>query len=197
MNLYHKIISTLLAIFLIPVLSFAQNQDYLSVTGTFSNGQVSIDIVEQRVFGSASVSLYKFGTYEARLYGNKKLVSNNFFEIVESPEIWVDAKDDRPEERLVSQTSIFNVKLPLNEEIATNSIIEIWKGNRMLLRQKLSEVSLDIITALNYPIPKTDENKYDNFLVYTAITAGLIVAGWLVWRWLKMGKPQTNTGINQ
>lgn len=187
MAFYRKTFITIILTILVPVLVFAQNQDFLSVTGTLSNGQISIESVEQRVFESSDVEIYKSGSYEARLYGGDSLISNNFFEIIENPEIWVDVEGNEPEERFISQTSTFNVKLPLNEKInMQDSRIEIWKGSQMLLSKKLAEVPLDIITAQNYLISKQDDglnwDSLKKYIIPGLIIMGLVVGCWLTWR---------------
>lgn len=181
-----------------PVFVFAQNQDYLVVAGTLSNSQINLESVEQRVFSQSEVIVYKSGSYEARILKGEKIISNNFFEIVENPEIWVEVEGNKPEGRFESDKAAFNVKLPLNQEInIKDSVIEIWKGDQTLLRQKLSEVPLDIITAQNYPVSKTDESRNMNTpILYSIIAVALIMTGWLVWKWLKKIKSQTPAGVS-
>ena len=64
---------------LAPIFAFAQNQDFLSITGALQNSVISISSVEQRVFDKSNVGLYKSGSYEAKILKGSKVLSNNFF----------------------------------------------------------------------------------------------------------------------
>ncbi len=161
MAFYHKILFIILVAIFIPVFVFAQNQDFLSITGTLFSGQISLNSVEQRVFDKNNVELYKSGSYEARVLKGKKIISNNFFEIVENPELWVDEGHDKPEGRYISSTSTFNVKLPLTENLdAANSVIEIWKGNTRLISKSLIEIPVEVLDANSYSV--IDQRDYPN-----------------------------------
>lgn len=181
---------------LLPIFVFAQNQDFLSITGTLQNNIISIDSVEQRVFDKSNVGLYGSGSYEARLLKEKKAVSNNFFEIVESPELRVDVGRDNPERTFRSDRAIFNVKLPLTDNIDTaNSVIEIWKGNSLLFSKKLIELPFEALGADSYvvtavtPIPAASPEISTGGqggilmnLVYVLIIIGVGFGGWYGWK---------------
>ena len=156
--------------------ALAQNKDFLSITGSISSGQIIIDSVEQRVF-EQNVTIYKSGSYEARLLKGKKIVSNNFFEIEENPELWVDVKGNKPEERFLSDRSAFNIKLPLTGSLdVASSIIEIWKGNSLLYSKKLIELPMEVLAVETYIITNQKNSPSLSYLFHLYYDNGQIFA---------------------
>ena len=184
MALYHKIfIHIFVASFLLPVLVFAQSEDFLVIAGTLKNGVISVDSIEQRIFDRNDVNIYQLGLYEAKILKGNKVTSNNFFEIVEGSEVWIDVKGDRPEEKFKSSEASFRVVLPANKDINLDATLEILKGGNLLFSQKLSTLPVDIITAQN-PISEKESNK-QNLFIYIALAIGAAVVAWFVWKLLR------------
>lgn len=177
MDLYRKILLLIFVSILLPVFVFAQNQDFLSVTGTLSNGQLKVDQVEQRIFDKKTVGLYQSGTYEARLLKGKRLISSNFFEILENPEVWSEPIDRKEEGISVSSIATFNVKLLLTENLdATNSVMEIWKGNDLLYSKRLAELALDVLGAQAYSVFNPKDYPSSSYLFHLYYDNGQLAA---------------------
>lgn len=170
MAFYRKILFVIYFSILLPVFAVAQNQDFIYISGTLRNGIVSVDSVEQRVFNKSDIKLYPSGSYKARVLKGNKVVSNNFFEVEENPEMWSEAINKREEGVARSNTSTFNVKLPLTENLDTAaSIIEIWKGSGLLYSKKLLELPVEVLAVNLYAItnPKNyPESSYFFHLYY-------------------------------
>src|SRR3989344_4214622 len=159
MNFYNNSLFLILLGFSIPIFLLAQSQDYLSVTGSLFNGQINLESVEQHVFKSTDAVIHKSGSYEARIVKEKKVISNNFFEITENPELGVEIEDNKPEETFKSNKATFNVKLPLTENLdAANSTIEVWKGGGLLYSKKLIELPVEILGVSSNTI--IDQRSY-------------------------------------
>lgn len=153
MAFYHKILFVIYFSILLPVFAVAQNQDFIYISGTLRNGIVSVDSIEQRVFNKSDIKLYTSGSYEAKILKGSKVINGNFFEIEENPEMWSEAIKKREEGVARSNTSTFNVKLPLTENLDTaNSVIEIWKGGSLLYSKRLIELPVEVLAANLYAV---------------------------------------------
>lgn len=191
MDSHNKVIFILI-VFLIPVISLAQMLDFLLVSGTFLNGAVNIESIEQRVFNSRDVSIFKSGSYEIRLYEKNKLISSNFFEIIENAKSHIYIGEDISHvDFRGSGGSIFVVKLPLAQQIKVeDSTVEVRKGSQPLLTKKLAEVPAtvlsvqtnELVTPERLESSSVEQSKRNNLVILSLVGIGTVLAGWYFWK---------------
>ncbi len=133
-----------------PLFAFAAPQDYLYVsldydytTHAFSN--LSAD---QRVVDSFKVVAQDIGDYTMTLEDKSGLVSQTKFSI--PADSLVESLGNQDQGGRESKTSAYSatiaLELPKSISVEDSNII-ISKGNQILLKQKLSEISIQILKA--------------------------------------------------
>lgn len=187
------LILILLVWFITPLFAFSQNQDYLFVFGTYDGANYTIDSVEQRAVPVNNVSSTD-GDYEIRLYKKSKLISKVSFDISEPGPVEVSTRSGYLES--TQKQVIFTAVVPLNVSVDVNQAkLQLLKSDQVLLEKELTEIPVTILSVAVNELKTLERieseraaDRSNNLFIYISIVAGLLVAGWYLWKRKNMVK---------